>query len=61
MIKKTNTGKWQVDITLGGRSGKRIRKVFKSRAEAKRFEADSICSGEKILVGIKLPLLIIVD
>lgn len=36
-IKKTKTG-WQVDIQPGGRGAKRIRKTFKTQAEAKRFE-----------------------
>lgn len=36
-IKKLKTG-WQVDIQPGGRGSKRIRKTFKTQAEAKRFE-----------------------
>lgn len=37
-IKKTNAG-WTVDIQPGGRGAKRIRKMFKTRAEAQQFEA----------------------
>lgn len=37
-IRKVKTG-WQVDIQPGGRGGRRIRKKFKTKAEAKRFEA----------------------
>ncbi|MGQ0333095.1 phage integrase [Halomonas elongata] len=37
-IKRVKSG-WQVDIQPGGRDGQRIRKVFKTQAEAKRFEA----------------------
>ncbi|WP_316368084.1 phage integrase [Candidatus Thiodiazotropha sp. CDECU1] len=37
MINKSANG-WLVDIQPGGRSGKRIRKKFKTKAEANRFE-----------------------
>ncbi|MFC0267565.1 phage integrase [Kushneria aurantia] len=37
MIRKVTSG-WQVDIQPEGRSGRRIRKTFRTRAEAKRFE-----------------------
>lgn len=37
MIKKLANG-WLVDIQPGGRSGKRIRKQFETKAEATRFE-----------------------
>lgn len=37
-IRKVKTG-WQVDIQAGGRTGKRVRKSFKTQAEAKRYEA----------------------
>mgnify|MGYP002639864204 FL=1 len=33
--------KWIVDITVGGRNGKRYRKRFDTQAEAKRYEAHS--------------------
>ncbi|ERS91939.1 phage integrase [Halomonas sp. PBN3] len=36
-IRKVKTG-WQVDIQPGGRGSRRIRKTFKTQAEAKRFE-----------------------
>lgn len=39
MIKKTNTGKFQVDVRPNGHTGKRVRKSFKTKAEAKRFQA----------------------
>ncbi|ATJ83703.1 tyrosine-type recombinase/integrase [Halomonas beimenensis] len=38
MIRKVKTG-WQVDIRPDGTFGRRIRKTFKTQAEAKRFEA----------------------
>ncbi len=38
MIKKTAENKWLVDIQPGGRCGKRIKRKFKTQAEAKRFE-----------------------
>lgn len=38
MIRKMKTG-WQVDIQPEGRGGRRIRKTFRTQAEAKRFEA----------------------
>lgn len=37
-IKKTESGSWQVDIQPGGRSGKRIRKTFKLKADALGWE-----------------------
>lgn len=39
MIKKTDTGRWQVNIQPGGRAGKQIKRLFDTQAEAKRFEA----------------------
>jgi site-specific recombinase XerD len=39
MIRKTDDGKWRVDLQPGGRAGKRIKRIFKTLAEAKRFEA----------------------
>lgn len=36
-IKKT-TGGWQVDIQPEGRGGRRVRRTFKTQAEARRFE-----------------------
>jgi integrase len=38
MIKKTPDAKWQVDVQPGGRAGKRVKRIFKTLAEAKRFE-----------------------
>lgn len=37
-INKVKTG-WQVDVKPEGRIGKRVRKTFRTQAEAKRFEA----------------------
>lgn len=37
-ITKTDNGKWLLNIKPGGRSGKQIRKTFKTKAEAKEFE-----------------------
>lgn len=39
MIKKTENGRWQVNIQPGGRAGKQIKRLFDTQAEAKRFEA----------------------
>ena len=38
MIKKRLDGKWLCDVQPGGRTGTRIKRVFKTQAEAKRFE-----------------------
>lgn len=37
MIRKTDDDHWLVDIQPGGRAGKRIKRTFKTQAEAKRF------------------------
>lgn len=37
-VRKLNTGKWLCECYLNGRDGKRIRKQFKTRAEAIAFE-----------------------
>lgn len=37
MIKKTGEGKWLVDCQPGGRLGKRVKRLFQTQAEAKRF------------------------
>ena len=37
MIKKIDDGEWLVDIQPGGRAGKRIKRKFRTQAEAKRF------------------------
>ena len=37
-VKKTNSG-WLVDVQPGGRGGKRLRKTFKTQAEAKAYRA----------------------
>jgi len=37
-IKQLDSEKWQCDIMPGGRGGKRIRKSFKTKAEAKAWE-----------------------
>lgn len=37
-INRVKTG-WQVDVKPEGRMGKRVRKTFRTQAEAKRFEA----------------------
>ncbi|WP_232822301.1 tyrosine-type recombinase/integrase [Salinicola sp. CR57] len=36
-IKKTESG-WKVDVRPNGRDGKRVRRTFKTQAEARRFE-----------------------
>ncbi|WP_110674782.1 tyrosine-type recombinase/integrase [Salinicola sp. RZ23] len=36
-IKRTKGG-WQVDLRPNGRDGKRVRRIFKTQAEARRFE-----------------------
>lgn len=38
MIKKLETGRWQVDIQPGGRGRKRVRKTFDTKTDALRFE-----------------------
>jgi len=37
-LKQLDSGKWQSDIQPGGRSGKRVRKSFKTKAEALAWE-----------------------
>lgn len=39
MPKKTEDGKWKVDIRPDGANGKRVRKTFRTKAEALRFES----------------------
>ena len=46
MIKKKNN-KWFVDITVGGRNGIRHKHLFKSIAEAKRYEAHVVSEHRK--------------
>jgi integrase len=41
VIRKTEKG-WLADILIGGRGGKRTRKLFKTKGEAKRFEAHKL-------------------
>lgn len=36
-IKKRNDGKWVVNITPGGRTGKQLKRIFNTQAEAKQF------------------------
>jgi integrase len=38
MIRKLPSGKWQADIQSGGRTGVRVKRIFSTQAEAKRFE-----------------------
>lgn len=38
MIKKRNDGKWDLNIRLGGATGKQIKKIFRTQNEAKNFE-----------------------
>lgn len=51
---KPHQGKWLVDIQPGGRGGRRFRKLFKTKSEAKHFE---IQVQQKCLVspGFALP------
>jgi site-specific recombinase XerD len=37
-IRKTDNGKWQVNVQPGGRKGKQVKRIFATQAEAKRFE-----------------------
>lgn len=46
MIKKQTDGKYLVDIRPWGVNGKRVRKVFSSHTEAKRFEKHTIAEAE---------------
>lgn len=39
MIKKLDNGAWQVDVLFDGRGSRRVRRRFKSKVEARRFEA----------------------
>jgi integrase len=38
MIKKRPDGKWLCDVQPGGRTGTRLKRVFRTQAEAKQFE-----------------------
>ena len=38
VIKKTETGRWQVDVQPGGRGAKRVKKTFDNKAEATQWE-----------------------
>lgn len=41
-IKKLKSGKWEADFRPAGRNGPRVRKVFKTKSEATRFETFTI-------------------
>ena len=45
-IKKQPDGKYKVEMYPNGRSGKRIRKTFKTLAEAKRFELHTLTQAD---------------
>jgi integrase len=44
--------KWLLDITLGGRGGKRIRKRFTTKENARRFEAMLLTNNQDALLSI---------
>ncbi|GAA4892544.1 phage integrase [Ferrimonas pelagia] len=46
-MKKLDSGKYQVDMYPNGRHGKRIRKVFATAGEARRFENWVIANAER--------------
>lgn len=46
MPKKTSNGQWSVDIRPYGANGPRIRRQFKTKAEATRFEAHEIIKAK---------------
>lgn len=48
MIKRQDDNKWLVDIQPGGRGGRRFRKLFNTKSEARRFE---IQVNQKYLVN----------
>ncbi|XKH01799.1 tyrosine-type recombinase/integrase [Marinobacter nauticus] len=51
MIKKLPSGRWQVDIQPGGRGQKRVRKSFKSKPEAIRFERWALSQHDSGTLG----------
>lgn len=51
-ITQLDTGKWLLDLTLGGRGGKRVRKQFATKEKARRFEALLLTNNQDALLAI---------
>lgn len=51
-ITQLDNGKWLLDLTLGGRGGKRVRKQFATKEKARRFEALLLTNNQDALLAI---------
>lgn len=51
-ITQLENGKWLLDLTLGGRGGKRVRKQFTTKEKARRFEALLLTNNQDALLAI---------
>ena len=54
-ITKLDGGGWLLDMTLGGRGGKRIRRQFPTRMKAEKFQALLLTENESALLAVDKP------
>lgn len=54
-ITQLENGKWLLDLTLGGRGGKRVRRQFLTREKARRFEALLLTNNQDALFAVDKP------
>lgn len=54
-ISRLEDGQWLLDIMLGGRGGKRIRRKFPTRAKAEKFKALLLTENESALLAVSKP------
>lgn len=54
-ISRLENGKWLLDMTLGGRGGKRVRRQFATRAKAEKMQALLLTENEGALLAIDKP------
>lgn len=51
-ITQQENGSWLLDLTLGGRGGKRVRRQFPTKEKARRFEAQLLTNNKDALDAI---------
>ena len=51
-ITQLDTGAWLLDLTLGGRGGKRVRRQFSTKEKARRFEAQLLTNNKDALDAV---------
>lgn len=54
-ITQTDSGAWLLDLTLGGRGGKRVRRQFTTKEKARRFEAQLLTNNQDALESVHKP------